>query len=912
MASGRLAAVELNKNISQSIYVCPTDDVTTVTLNVVNRRNDGIKISVALTDTLNADITDLNDATIYPLELEVPIAPKGVMERTQILVPSGKYLTLLTDEDFVTATAWGIEVGNAADPVPTPVTTNLGPTPSIAPLTLTVFDDTLGVAQLTTDYETGGLITYSVDSGTLPTGVELSETGVIQGSPTGSDGDYTFTVTATTRTGVSTTQDITVKKVTTSGGDEVYTYRDADNIDYRVHYFKSAGDFINTGDLEVDVFMVAGGGGGGSHAAPGGGGAGGLIYRPNLTLAAATNTVQVGAGGTGSYNPGSYGGMPNATVGGDSIFDDGNGYVLTAKGGGFGSSWSQDARSGEGGSGGGGANDISGHVVTGNQTSQAGDSGLYGYGNDGVNNTDGGSQNHGGGGGGGAGSAAVDPADRSIAGRGGEGLYFGDKFGDDVGDSGWFASGGCGGKWGSNGITSLLEPHPGGGGRGDSPTGAGTGGSELRSGSGEPTGEDGMSYTGGGGGGAGRTGGSSSRGGDGGSGAVLVRYPLNKFVSPFPIPLYNPADPVPSNSFFGSQVATSGIYTAVRYHNQSYSDTHIAVYNSNSSSKLYEIPAPISGEFAARMVTYGVYLLTGISDEKAYVYDMSTGNQVYEFTNPNPAGTTSFDFYGARGLSMDDRYAVVGSPSEDVGGSNTGSVYVYDMTDGSFLYRLDGTGGSFGHSTAIVDDQLIVGAWSALDGGGFSQGEAYVYNIADGTPVRTISTIDTDATPNDEFARNIQANSSYIVISASKADDDGTNSGRVYVYDTTTGNLLHTLTNPNRLGTVDNDQFGSTLSLNNDLLAVGSADGGSASGNGTVYLFDLSGPTITYREIANPDLLDTTTADYFGFEEGTVALSSTHLVVGAPRAESATVVNEGNAFIYKLSQVLSDFSPTDV
>lgn len=855
MASGRLAAVELNKNISQSIYVCPTDDLTTVTLNVVNRRNDEVVVSVALTDDLNTDITNLNDTTIYPLELEVPISPKGVMERTQIVVPSGKYLTLLTDKDFVTATAWGVEVGNTADPAPTPITTNLGPTPTIAPLTLTVFDGITGVAQITTDYETGGLITYSVDSGTLPTGVEVSETGVIQGSPIGADGDYTFTVTATTRTGVSTTQDITVKKVTTSGGDEVYTYRDADNIDYRVHYFKSGGDFINTGDLEVDILMVAGGGGGGSHAAPGGGGAGGLIYRPRLTLSAATNTVTVGQGGAGSYNPGSYGGMPNATAGGDSIFDDGNGYVLTAKGGGFGSSWTQDTRSGEGGSGGGGANSLS-HVVTGNQTSQAGDSGLYGYGNDGVNHALGStSQNHGGGGGGGAGSAAVDPGSQNIAGRGGEGLYFGDKFSDDVGDSGWFASGGCGGKWGSDGIASLLEPYPGGGGRGDSPNSGSSGGSELRNGSGEPTGESGMPNTGGGGGGAGRTGGSSSRGGDGGSGAVLVRYPINKPAIPNPLSIWDLGNDGNYADDFGWSVGMSG----------------------NKAI----IGAPTASE-------------DGNASGRAYIVNTVSGQLLYELENPNGLGfDRNFDNFGYA-VAISSKYAIVGALDDGIF-NDQGIAYVYDLKDGSLLYTIEnptiGNAERFGESVDITDTHFIIGARNdnAFAGG------AYIYDSTDGSLLYTLSS----PTTGGNFGESVKLSGSYAIVGDSSNDDVAANSGKAYVYDLSTGNLVYTFDNPNDYNTPDGDQFGKAVHISDSYAVVGAntEDEAAFNSTGKAYVFDLSDGSLLHT-LSNPNPDAGTTPDYFGWD---VAISDSYVVVGAASEYEGVTANVGKVYVFDVT-----------
>lgn len=113
MASGILGNFDLLENIPQSIYVASTDDNTSVTLNVVNRRTDYAKVSVVITDSQNS-ITDTDGW----IEIDAEIPPKGVMERTGIIVPTGKYLTLKSDNKFVNAVAWGIEVGNLSDPQP--------------------------------------------------------------------------------------------------------------------------------------------------------------------------------------------------------------------------------------------------------------------------------------------------------------------------------------------------------------------------------------------------------------------------------------------------------------------------------------------------------------------------------------------------------------------------------------------------------------------------------------------------------------------------------------------------------------------------------------------------------------------------------------------------------------------------
>jgi hypothetical protein len=294
---------------------------------------------------------------------------------------------------------------------------------------------------------------------------------------------------------------------------------------YRTHAFTAVGTStfaltsLGSGSTTFDVLVVAGGGGGGAHV-PGGGGAGGLIYRPGMTLTPQSYSIVVGAGGLGSFNPGNYVGQPNATTGENSTA-----FGLTAIGGGFGGSWFEDLRSYSGGSGGGRNGPRNANRGLGLQPSQAGDSGTFGFGNSGGNGSNFDTP-YPGAGGGGAGAVGGEPPNNETGGNGGAGRYYGDIFGESVGQNGWFAGGGGSGSWG---FTSGGRGNGGigGGGVGDSPTDRNSGtGSSARGAGDVPTGGSGLPGTGGGGGGAGRTGGQSSRGGNGGSGVVLVRYPV--------------------------------------------------------------------------------------------------------------------------------------------------------------------------------------------------------------------------------------------------------------------------------------------------------------------------------------------------------------------------------------------------
>jgi hypothetical protein len=313
---------------------------------------------------------------------------------------------------------------------------------------------------------------------------------------------------------------IGISSIIANGGQDTYEWGG-----YKIHAFTGTGTFTVTTGGYMDVLLVAGGGGGGCHV-PGGGGAGGVVIRPGLNVAAGTYAISVGNGGVRSSNTGSnptaYVGMPNATVGGDTTA-----FGLTAKGGGFGGSWSQDTRSTTGGSS-GGRNGSQAQPGAPTQPSQGGDSGTYGLGNWGENGQSFQSSRYPGGGGGGAGCAAQQAYDSDDCGDGGDGINLISMFGPKYGENGWFAGGGGGGSWGFGSVRykpGLGRGYRGrgGGGYGDSPNGAGSGPS-FKTGSGQPTGGDGYANTGGGGGGGGARGGDPSQGGNGGSGIVLIRY----------------------------------------------------------------------------------------------------------------------------------------------------------------------------------------------------------------------------------------------------------------------------------------------------------------------------------------------------------------------------------------------------
>jgi outer membrane protein assembly factor BamB len=102
---------------------------------------------------------------------------------------------------------------------------------------------------------------------------------------------------------------------------------------------------------------------------------------------------------------------------------------------------------------------------------------------------------------------------------------------------------------------------------------------------------------------------------------------------------------------------------------------------------------------------------------------------------------------------------------------------------------------------------------------------------------------------NDLFGAAISLSAGKALIGAPSDATTGTGSGRAYVYDSSSGALLHTFENPTP---ATNDQFGGAVSLSGNLALVGAQnDALGASASGAAYLFDATTGT-RLRSFANP------------------------------------------------------------
>ena len=343
------------------------------------------------------------------------------------------------------------------------------------------------------DPESGGDVTYTLESGSLPAGMSGSSTSsgyVISGTPDAQSSNTTSNFT------------IRAKDVNSNTSDRAFSLTVLAPVQQS---FTSSGTFsVPSGVTSVNVLVVAGGGAGGGPLSPafnggGGGGAGGLIYRPGFTVTpGGTVSVTVGDGGARTTP------SVHATNGQDSVFG-----TLTAKGGGGGGGndcagpTGEAALSGNPGGSGGGHKGNQGQTTPGQATqpTQPGDSGNYGFGNPGGELV----TSARGSGGGGAGAAGGNNSTTS-SGAGGIGRAY--TIADGT-TSVYYAGGGGGG------VNPPAAGQNAAGGQG----GGGTGGDSS------PV-VDGQSGTAnrGGGGGGGQSPDTGTAGGLGGKGIVIVSY----------------------------------------------------------------------------------------------------------------------------------------------------------------------------------------------------------------------------------------------------------------------------------------------------------------------------------------------------------------------------------------------------
>ena len=271
------------------------------------------------------------------------------------------------------------------------------------------------------------------------------------------------------------------------------------------------------------------------------------------------------------------------------------------------------------------------------------------------------------------------------------------------------------------------------------------------------------------------------------------------------------------------------------------------------------------------------------------------------------------DIFG-HSVSIDGDTMVIGAVYDDDNGENSGSAYVFtrdtagNLTSGwTQVAKLTADAGGpahdkFGHSVSIDGDTVVIGVREDDDPA--NSGSAYVFaratagDLASGWTRVAKLTAD-DGASSDEFGVSVSIDGDTMVIGANLDDDNGTSSGSAYVFArATAGDPASGWTQVAKLTAGDaaaSAQFGHSVSIDGDTVAVGAHGTGVNTGSAYVFTRDTAGNLASgWTQVAK--LTDAGAEyDYFGIS---VSIDGDTVVIGS-HGDDDKGTDSGSAFVFR-------------
>ncbi len=208
--------------------------------------------------------------------------------------------------------------------------------------------------------------------------------------------------------------------------------------------------------------------------------------------------------------------------------------------------------------------------------------------------------------------------------------------------------------------------------------------------------------------------------------------------------------------------------------------------NDGLSGDLFGISVAMSGD----TILVGADLHDAVAKNAGavYVYTRS-GNSWSQQAKLTAADGGETDIFGVRvALSGDTALISARRDDDDIMGVDAGSAYVFFRTGTRWeqqekLTAPDGVADDrFGRSVALMGDTALVGAMFR-DDKGENSGSAYLFERNGKTWVYKTKLTAADGAPDDVFGWSVAIAPGTVIVSASRDDDNGSQSGSVYVFD---------------------------------------------------------------------------------------------------------------------------------
>jgi hypothetical protein len=338
--------------------------------------------------------------------------------------------------------------------------------------------------------------------------------------------------------------------------------------------------------------------------------------------------------------------------------------------------------------------------------------------------------------------------------------------------------------------------------------------------------------------------------------------------------------------------------------------------------------------FGLSVAVNGAYALVGAPGEDgngansgaAYLFLQSQGGldgwgQIKKLVASDAAAN---DLFGVS-VALSGDYALVGAESEDGAGAERGAAYLFYRNQGGadnwgelkkIVASDAGNDDVFGYSVAIDGDYLVVGA-DREDGAGTNRGAAYLFyrnqGGADNWGQLFKLTAD-DAVDNNLFGYRVDIKGDFVLVGSPYSAGAGTNRGSAYLFYRNQGGADNWGQFRKILPSdpANDVWFGSSLSIDGDLLVIGSAwDDTDGTNRGAAYLFSRNqGGADNWGELKKIFASDAASDDFFGFDvkvDGDFVIAGA-LFSGGGGTERGQVYlfskNEGGADNWGQAQVL--------
>ncbi len=270
-------------------------------------------------------------------------------------------------------------------------------------------------------------------------------------------------------------------------------------------------------------------------------------------------------------------------------------------------------------------------------------------------------------------------------------------------------------------------------------------------------------------------------------------------------------------------------------------------------------------------------------------------------------------FGGSVAVSSDGTTALIGAnKDDDPNGTDAGSVYVFQVSDGSWtqqakLAAADGDSqDKFGSSMTVSGDgtAALIGAYGEEDPNGTDGGSVYVFQASDGSWTQQAKLAAADGDSQDKFGSSVaMSNGGTTAIIGAYGDEDpnGEQAGSAYVFQGSGGSW----TQQAKLAAADGDgqdNFGSSVAMSSDgnTAIIGANRGEDPNGEqaGSAYVFQASDGSWTQQSKLAGD--DSERPDNFGSSVA-VSWDGTTAIIGADKDNSSNGTNTGSAYVFDLS-----------